>query len=88
MKNDEMPNIGSRLELFVDRTLADRLEGADFKLHAPQRAPLCHRWSRDKIEESVAWKGGGLKGLAGRCACGLRSSRPTCILSVSGRRLF
>jgi len=32
-------NIGSRLELFVDRYLVDSLAGLDFKLHTPQLAP-------------------------------------------------
>ncbi len=32
-------NIGSRLELFVDRLLVEMLDGVAFKLHAPQPAP-------------------------------------------------
>ena len=31
--------IGSRLELFVDHGLIDRLDGAQLKMHAPQQAP-------------------------------------------------
>lgn len=37
---DEPIPIGSRLELFVDRHLIDRLKGAELKLHTPQRMPL------------------------------------------------
>ena len=33
-------NIGSRLELFVDRHIVDRLEGTGFQLHRPQPYPL------------------------------------------------
>ncbi len=32
--------IGSRLELFVDQYLVDRMENAAFRLHHPQKAPL------------------------------------------------
>ncbi|MGA7304870.1 MAG: hypothetical protein WBW88_08345, partial [Rhodothermales bacterium] len=32
-------NIGSRLELFVDSTLIERMEGVDVMLHHPQPAP-------------------------------------------------
>ena len=32
------PNIGSRLELFVDRFLIDKMDGAELRLHHPQSA--------------------------------------------------
>ncbi|MGD0091595.1 MAG: hypothetical protein ABSE73_16890 [Planctomycetota bacterium] len=32
--------IGSRLELFVDRYLIDKLAGAELRMHCPQRVPL------------------------------------------------
>jgi len=32
--------IGSRLELFVDRLLIDRMEGVELRLHEPQKYPL------------------------------------------------
>jgi hypothetical protein len=35
-------DIGSRLELFVDRVLIDRLDNATLKLHTPQPQPLAH----------------------------------------------
>ena len=42
----EIVNVGSRLELFIDRLLVDRMDGVDFALHSPQlappaRAPIC-----------------------------------------------
>lgn len=37
---DEPLNIGSRLELFVDYYLIERLDGVQLKLHTPQLAPL------------------------------------------------
>ncbi len=33
-------DIGRRLELFVDRYLVDRLDGAAFRMHAPRKEPL------------------------------------------------
>jgi hypothetical protein len=36
----EVMQIGSRLELFVDHGLIDRLDGAQLKMHTPQQAPL------------------------------------------------
>jgi len=32
-------DIGSRLELFVDRQLIARMEGVELRLHAPQKLP-------------------------------------------------
>ena len=32
-------DIGSRLELFVDRQLVDRMDGVELRLHAPQKLP-------------------------------------------------
>ena len=37
---DKAVDIGSRLELFVDRVLVDRLDNVAFRLHRPQRLPL------------------------------------------------
>ncbi|MEE8378756.1 MAG: hypothetical protein V3R49_00060 [Gammaproteobacteria bacterium] len=37
---DEPLNIGSRLELFVDYYMIEKLEGVQLKLHTPQLAPL------------------------------------------------
>jgi hypothetical protein len=42
----EIVNVGSRLELFIDRLLVDSMDGVDFALHSPQlappaRAPIC-----------------------------------------------
>jgi hypothetical protein len=36
----EAVKIESRLELFIDRYLIDKLEGAELKMHSPERAPL------------------------------------------------
>jgi hypothetical protein len=36
-------NIASRLELFVDRYLIDRLRGVKLRMHRPQRLPLAER---------------------------------------------
>lgn len=36
---DGVIDIGSRRELFVDRLLVDQMQGVDFKLHAPTKAP-------------------------------------------------
>ena len=32
--------IGSRLELFIDRLLVDKMEGVEFRLHHPQPMPI------------------------------------------------
>jgi len=37
---DKAVDIGSRLELFVDRLLVDHLDHVEFRLHRPQRVPL------------------------------------------------
>lgn len=39
----EPVNIGSRLELFVDRFLIERMDGVEFKLHQPVRMPKAKR---------------------------------------------
>ncbi|MBT3274233.1 MAG: hypothetical protein HN368_13840 [Spirochaetales bacterium] len=39
-REDSPVNIGSRLELFVDRHIADTLQQTTFRLHHPQRLPL------------------------------------------------
>ncbi len=39
-KNNEVINIGSRLELFVDSLLVDRLVNLEFRMHTPTIAPL------------------------------------------------
>ena len=36
---DATIDIGSRLELFVDRLLVDRMDGVEFRLHEPQKLP-------------------------------------------------
>ena len=36
-------DIGSRRELFVDRLLVERLDGATLKLHEPQPQPLAQQ---------------------------------------------
>ncbi|MBT3379077.1 MAG: hypothetical protein HN742_20500 [Lentisphaerae bacterium] len=38
--SNEAIDIGSRLELFVDRHLIDSLDGAELRMHRPQRLPL------------------------------------------------
>jgi len=38
-RSNAVINIGSRLELFVDRQLIDRMDGAELRLHAPQKLP-------------------------------------------------
>jgi hypothetical protein len=37
---DEVVNIGSRLELFIDRYLIDKLENVQLRLHEPRSSPL------------------------------------------------
>ncbi len=37
---DEIIDIGSRLELFVDEVLVEKREGVDFRLHSPIRNPI------------------------------------------------
>ena len=39
-KESEQIRLGSRLELFIDRYLMDKLEGAILKMHSPQPVPL------------------------------------------------
>ena len=39
-RSDATIDIGSRLELFVDRLLIDRLDGAELRMHRPQKLPL------------------------------------------------
>jgi hypothetical protein len=39
MPGDEPIAIGSRLELFVDRLLIERMDGTEFRLHHPVKAP-------------------------------------------------
>lgn len=40
MTTPEMRNIGSRLELMVDRYLVDRMDGVEFRMHEPQPQPM------------------------------------------------
>lgn len=56
---DDVRDIGSRLELFVDHFLVDKLVGAQLRLHEPQLAPPTSQ-PADNIEYGTVIKDGDL----------------------------